>query len=1008
MNHAVTIDVLANDYVIPVGMTSAAATVVSGSSTGDTGQDLTFADGSSYDVFARQTMWTGTLGNGYTWLMAELPFITMIDTGLVATITWGGEADGTNNQFSLFKNGIMVAVGTRVTYQSVTDKVPESPTFKLEADSIDVDLIALGSAGIDAIIPPHSHLHIGFGLIDGLYDEGDPPPVLEGSGGLTVSPGDRHGLEIAGWQTSADTHGTVDWNGDHTQLVYTPDTDYVRNPNSSEPKALFTYTIAYNGVVLGHAATVLVDVKFPPLPELLILRLNNDTGLSQSDQVSRDPTIFYSTLPDPQPVATPTGDPNFSIQIDVGCDGIIDFNLADPSGIVDIKGLLPPALTVIEVQARTYRAAANGQPEQTGAWVHLVFQYVVGNRAPIGCNQTYQVRLGDTLSINDPLVGKQRLLSDASDPDGDNFEVFSADGERLGTFAMLDYAKGTFTYTAPDDIDLNRGAEDVIKFVIVDLAAEESLESNEYTLTIKLLPGVNRPPEFEKPTYKMSIPANYLMGDVIPAASDPRDLASDPDAEAVTYSIDPSTNADGMFEIDNTSWATIKLSKDAIQATQPEYVVTLIATDVHGATSSADLVIKIQTVVGIVADRWAVEGQADKIVLTFVRYAVDLTESLEVAFFMKWAASTELNPSVVSEAASIEAFVDDVERQKLVPEAGGVDSYIIIPEHFDRTSITLTAKAGDEIEGIQSFAAITLRNKRLPEVSRYILPNRMLADDEPGNFKDEDDHFRVETAVRCYILEGVTPFGKFVDSTLTTTDPDDVDINDVKQGGVGDCFLMSAFIALAKDNPDFLRQMFHANPNASNEYLINLRNDQDPSNDEHVSLNLTRGSNSANPTGDCDANGNSEIWVILLEAAYSQSLPGDGGYSNIDGGNIRDAWMHLTGKNAVRSDVSTQTSEQIRDQLIAASNAGKIVAFGTEDVLDPYPSDGVFSVNDPTEGHVLYGNHTYVVLEVFYEDVNGTNTLFVRVANPLTGPQVVRYDVFASVVQNLYQLDSTR
>lgn len=254
---------LANDYVIPTGLggTAADVDVTSASSSGDSGQDISFSDGSSYDIYARQDSWAGTLGSVYTWTMSNLPFASFQDGGPTATIIWGGNSSGSENQFSLFKNGVLVATATSVTYTTVTGKVQGTSNFKLEVGSINATLVSAGADGMAAIIPPNSHISMSFSLVDGLNDPGDPAPDLHGSGGLEITATDRQGLEIEGWQTTSDTHGTVNWNADHTQLVYMPDSDYAWNPASGEPKPSFTYTIRYNGQVLEKSATVTIDVQ---------------------------------------------------------------------------------------------------------------------------------------------------------------------------------------------------------------------------------------------------------------------------------------------------------------------------------------------------------------------------------------------------------------------------------------------------------------------------------------------------------------------------------------------------------------------------------------------------------------------------------------------------------------------------------------------------------------------------------------------------------------------------
>lgn len=251
-NDPVTIDVLQNDYVVPAELTYGSVNIITATSSG-IAQTQTFADGSSYGVFGQQDYWVGSLGTEFAFSAAVMPFASLHNESTTRTITWGGEADGTHNQFALFKNGVMVAVATHATYQTVTGTVLGAPNFKLESGSFDAELIPYGAAGLAAGIPPHSHLHIGLNLEDGLYDPGDPPPTLNGAGGMTINPGDRSGYAIAGWQTNANTHGTVNWNGDHTKLVFTPAANYTG-------LASFTYQISIAGSVVTQPATVTINV----------------------------------------------------------------------------------------------------------------------------------------------------------------------------------------------------------------------------------------------------------------------------------------------------------------------------------------------------------------------------------------------------------------------------------------------------------------------------------------------------------------------------------------------------------------------------------------------------------------------------------------------------------------------------------------------------------------------------------------------------------------------------
>ena len=117
----------------------------------------------------------------------------------------------------------------------------------------------------------------------------------------------------------------------------------------------------------------------------------------------------------------------------------------------------------------------------------------------------------------------------------------------------------------------------------------------------------------------------------------------------------------------------------------------------------------------------------------------------------------------------------------------------------------------------------------------------------------------------------------------------DISVDDIKQGGLGDCYFLSSISALAK-YPKIIDGIFKSEGLKSNGYYeIILYIDGKPQIviiDDYIPVYKS----SKQP---CFArpNGN-EIWVMLLEKAWAKV---NGGYLNIIGGNQYESLQALTG-----------------------------------------------------------------------------------------------------------------
>ena len=129
---------------------------------------------------------------------------------------------------------------------------------------------------------------------------------------------------------------------------------------------------------------------------------------------------------------------------------------------------------------------------------------------------------------------------------------------------------------------------------------------------------------------------------------------------------------------------------------------------------------------------------------------------------------------------------------------------------------------------------------------------------------------------------------------------DDIEPNDIKQGQLGDCYLLSSLSSLA-ERPHIVRKIFH--PDVKNEqgiYNIWLNvngmwtsviiDDYFPCLGEKSGPSFSRG------------NGN-ELWVLLLEKAYAKVF---GCYHFIEGGNPAVALRDLTGAPYENKDEASE------------------------------------------------------------------------------------------------------
>lgn len=144
-----------------------------------------------------------------------------------------------------------------------------------------------------------------------------------------------------------------------------------------------------------------------------------------------------------------------------------------------------------------------------------------------------------------------------------------------------------------------------------------------------------------------------------------------------------------------------------------------------------------------------------------------------------------------------------------------------------------------------------------------------------------------------------------------------IDINDIDQGALGDCYFLAVLASIARVRPDFIRDMiddhgdgtytvtFHTEQGFSG--LFGYRNPQSVTVDSRFWVD-----DSGRPiyagTGDTGADG-PELWVMVIEKAWAKL---HGGYGEIRGGAIGDdAREAVTGMDAEYVDPSDLTADEL-------------------------------------------------------------------------------------------------
>jgi hypothetical protein len=181
--------------------------------------------------------------------------------------------------------------------------------------------------------------------------------------------------------------------------------------------------------------------------------------------------------------------------------------------------------------------------------------------------------------------------------------------------------------------------------------------------------------------------------------------------------------------------------------------------------------------------------------------------------------------------------------------------------------------------------------------------------------------------------------------------------DDIVQGYVGDCWYLSTLAAIARTNPNAIRQAVVELGDGT--YAVQFKDDNGATAFVRVDGDLPQ-----NDWGDLEYAGlgkQDSIWVAIMEKAYASFREaGVSDYASLDGGWMSEAFGDLGYDSNHIWDV--KSGNDLLNKIDAELKAGKAVTI---------------AIYEPAAGASLIGSHAYTVVAV-ETDANGVKTLVVR------------------------------
>jgi hypothetical protein len=251
---------------------------------------------------------------------------------------------------------------------------------------------------------------------------------------------------------------------------------------------------------------------------------------------------------------------------------------------------------------------------------------------------------------------------------------------------------------------------------------------------------------------------------------------------------------------------------------------------------------------------------------------------------------------------------------------------------------------------------------------------------------------KIYSGLKLSVLKNITRFGTAGNSPISHFESA-ISMADVKQGGHGDCYFMTALLPLVAHQSGRTHIVEHTAQNqlasGAKEFEVEFedKSTNQPANSKYTfstsdSDFLDRGYQMAQLGGDWhkdsdvtpnanihrnndpDIDDGAEIWTQLYESAWAKYK---GGWKNSVGGDVSHVWKIITGKNATVESLAGMSKEQIFERIKQRIKDGKWLCALTKKNVDQ-TIENFYSGN-------FVGNHTYYVKELLEKSTVSLSTL---------------------------------
>jgi len=208
---------------------------------------------------------------------------------------------------------------------------------------------------------------------------------------------------------------------------------------------------------------------------------------------------------------------------------------------------------------------------------------------------------------------------------------------------------------------------------------------------------------------------------------------------------------------------------------------------------------------------------------------------------------------------------------------------------------------------------------------------------------------------------GTYKFNRFADRPLFSSTGPGAD--DVKQGQAGDCYFLSTLAAMAKSNPERVRQSIADLGDGT--YAVQFYSANGAKNFVRVDNDLATFSGSTTATAYAKLGKQSSMWVAIMEKAFAYFRTGECTYESIDAGWMSEAFSALGAKpESLWKNAGVKSAAALATQLEDLVSSGKSITLAIANVPGGQP---------------LVGNHAYTVDGVIRNSDGSTS---VRLRNP--------------------------